>query len=196
MSSLTYAKYMTKNHNAPIPGWLFNVTFRIDYNQVLEDKLNELECININLPEMETATTEVNFLGTSMTVPTKRKFAGELTAEFFDKKGRDDSLLTMITNNAKESTTPFDKRNEFKYRINKIEIDVYPMNVLSKKISDTDTKIFRNIYKRYTLYNPVITKFNYSSNLDTSSEDALKYSVSIHYDYWTIKNTIKVEEPA
>lgn len=177
MSNLTYARYMTKNHVNPVPNWLFNVTFRVPSNLELENSLNTLECISIGLPESETVTAEAHFFGSSMTVPVKRKFAGETTAEFFDKKGSKDSLVAMLTNSG--DVDPFETRKEFSYRIDKVMIDVYPMNV-------------KRIYRRYALYNPVITKFSYSEGLDAAGESALKYSVSLHYDYWTIDNNIQV----
>lgn len=175
MSNLTYAKYMTKNHVNPVPNWLFNVSFRVPSNLDLENSLNKLECVNIGMPESETVTSEVHFFGSSMTVPVKRKFSGEVTAEFFDKKGSKDPLLMMLVNN--NENDPFESRKEFSYSLDKVIIDVYPMNI-------------KRIYRRYTLYNPVITKFNYSDGLDTTGESALKYSVSIHYDYWNVENAL------
>ena len=186
MSQLTYARYMTKNSVNPVPTWLFNVTFRVPRNLEhpewddleFENSLNELECNNIGLPESETTTAEVHFFGSSMTVPAKRKFSGEVTAEFFDKKGSKDYLINICTNTG--DVDPFTERKEFRYKLDKVIIDVYPISV-------------KRIYKRYTLFNPVITKFNYTEGLDASGESALKYSVSIHYDYWTIDNSLKNE---
>jgi len=201
MSNLTYASYMTKNSTNPVPNWLFNVTFRISNNTVLENKLNELECVNITLPENETTTAEVHFFGTSMTVPVNRKYAGEVTAEFFDKVGRD-SLINMITHGVNTKTidkvaqadkSPFRRREEFIHKIDNIVIDVFPMNVLSKVKGESQEGIVRNIYKRYTLYNPIITKFNYTEGLDASGESALRYSITIHYDYWSIEDDIQEE---
>jgi hypothetical protein len=166
---------MTKNHVNPVPNWLFNVTFRAPWDTNLENELNELECISIGLPENETVTSEVHFFGSSMTVPVKRKYGGEVTAEFFDKKGSGDYLINIATSTG--DVDPFSERKEFKYKIDKVIIDVFPINI-------------KRIYKRYTLFNPVITKFSYSEGLNTEGDSALRYNVSIHYDYWTIDNAV------
>ena len=201
MSSLTYASYMTKNSTNPVPNWLFNVTFRMSNNTDFESKLNELECISIGLPENETQTSEVHFFGTSMTVPVNRKYGGEVSAEFFDKSEHQ-YLINMLTSIVQShgidkvvnvDKTPFKRRKEFQYKLDSIIIDVFPMNVMSRVGDSSNATVMKNVYKRYTLYNPIITKFNYSDGLDATGESALKYSITIHYDYWNIENEMQEE---
>lgn len=178
---------MAAASSSPVPTWLFNVTFRVYNNSTVENGLNELECVNISLPENETMTSEVHFFGSSLTVPTKRTFSGEINAEFFDRRWNSDMIQYIQLNGA--GTTPFSTRKEFQFKIDKVIIDVCPMHAYEKN----NDKVFKNIYKRYILYNPVITKFNYTEGLDASGEAALRYSITIHYDYWALDNNIHEE---
>lgn len=178
MSTLKYAEYMTASKHSPVPTWLFNVSFRCNNNLYLETKLNELECLTCGLPENETQITEVYFFGSMKTVPVKRKYDGEVSMTFFDRNSNDDGMIQLAANflvTAKKENADindkFSTRKEFGINLDKVQIDVF----------DASSK---NKYRTFYLYNPVITKFAYASELDVSSEEALKYNITVHYDYW------------
>lgn len=182
----------------PQPTWLFNVyLFFNDKSPAVESsaihksiasndaqntcKVNPISC---TLPTEETHTAEQFFLGTKRTVTTFKDRSGECTMEFYYRDASEigkkehwgESLFRLIADSS--SKMPGE------------DIDVKHTELCTNLLSSVEIWLvnpdgsFNTVYK---LYNPIITNLEHSGDLNYESEEFLKWTMTIHYDWWEVR---------
>lgn len=199
---------LEKFRNAAVPqqSWMYKVFFAVNDAKLFElynysnfpkaDDLNsltyEIQPISCSLPTEETHTAEQFYLGTKRTVTTYKDRSGECTMEFYyrdisisvelddptsvtNKNVSFFNLLTLARYVCSEPTTE---------QIIKKPVHSELLNPLFNKITISLFNADTSAANDYILVNPIITNIEHSGDLSYESEDLVKWTITIHYDWW------------
>lgn len=196
---------LEKFRNAAVPqlSWMYKVFFDVDdtvftaYNnsnfpEELTSLTYEIQPISCSLPTEETHTAEQFYLGTKRTVTTYKDRSGECTMEFYY---RDISISVEL-----DDPTSVTNKNVSFFNLlalaNSADSSQTTEQIIKKPIhSELLKPLFRKITIRlfnadtseandYILVNPIITNIEHSGDLSYESEDLVKWTITIHYDWW------------
>lgn len=196
---------LEKFRNAAVPqlSWMYKVFFDVDdtvftayNNSYFPEELNsltyEIQPISCSLPTEETHTAEQFYLGTKRTVTTYKDRSGECTMEFYY---RDISISVEL-----DDPTSVTNKNVSFFNLlalaNSVDSSQTTEQIIKKPIhSELLKPLFRKITislfnadtsaaNDYVLVNPIITNIEHSGDLSYESEDLVKWTITIHYDWW------------
>lgn len=128
------------------------------------------------LPKFETKIVTQNHFGSSKSYPVYRDYSGELTVEIYMSLGDTSAYNTLMEytgfteegqnhNYLAPTTAP--------YSLSSIVINKYSNAQKDMKVG------------AYVLKNPIITNLQHSTGLSADGEEAMIFSLTIHYDGWT-----------
>ena len=178
------SKVFQKEPTIPLANWLFLVNFYYTlsdgttasngYN-LLDDNDLSMKAIKADLPSIETNIVTQSFFGSKKSFPIYRKRMGDTTIEFYIHSAYKEN--SFIINNFFErylsKTTPTIYHKEFSPIFDQVEIRMFDR---------TNARIYT-----YILYNCIPTKVEHQGGLTyEGTGDIMKYSMSLHYDDWSI----------
>lgn len=196
---------LEKFRHAAIPqlSWMYKVFFHVNTEtfKIYNDKgfpnfsdLNfELNPISCSLPTEEVHTAEQFYLGTKRTVTTYKDRSGECTMEFYY---RDISTSMKLNDKAAESYKNLSFFNLLSLAypvldtkmtdVQRIQRPIHTelLNPLFSKITISLFNADTSAANDYILVNPIITNIEHSTELGYETEDAVKWTITIHYDWW------------
>lgn len=170
----------------PLPNYIFRVTFgsskgdgTTNEGGYLLDNDNDPSMIaySVTLPTFDTKIVTKKFLGTEKSFPVYRSNAGETTLEFYTHSDQWENDFIVV--------------NFFKDIEDKISKQYYHdenysyFDYINIYLCDITT---RNVVYIYKLENCIVTKIDQGS-LSYESSEAIKYSMTVHYDNWYIQDT-------
>ena len=175
---------LRKPPSSPIPNYIFRVTFgnwdgmENDAGYILDnDKDPSMIAISVNLPSFDTKIVTKKFLGTEKSFPIYRSNAGETTLEFYTHSAQWENDFIVVN---------FFKDIEDHYNHSYIHDEFYKIfDYINIYISDITSK---DIVYIYTLNNCIVTKID-QGNLNYEGSEAVKYTMTVHYDNWYIQDT-------
>lgn len=174
----------------PQKSWLFTVDFFLDETRAKTLNLNgtsyfgsgnlvSLQVVSCSLPSEDVHIAERQFLGRKYSLPTYADRSGECTIEFYYRtypviNASVFDILAGTVNNRNNESSVFDTststHNELYQLFDKIVISM---------LDDTMKTV-----RTYTLCNPIVTGFEHSTELNYESEDIMKWTMTVHYDWW------------
>lgn len=198
-----------ENHAFPQATYLFKVVFDKAENPDGTGDLNVINTmddavsITATLPKTEVKTAVQWYKGTPLTRIVNMDRSGETTltfvvrrtglgklGELFRVRGYDiDSDSEFIHDEFSRTFTRLIiytlKTHMFKSDILNVKGDVEG-NLTSEDEYDKDGNLVKegNVSAKFTLYNCVVTSFNFT-DLSYESSDYVKMTVVVHYDYWS-----------
>lgn len=161
----------------PQQSWLFKVQFFSSYGDLTfvdesNSEIPELTPLKIDLPKFEYKTFTQKYLGTEKTFPVGLSKSGESTMEFLlNEKDTLYRYLGMVRNNGPKALDPI--RQDTTIHFSKIVIKSYDQTGLERN--------------NYELYNPIITNLEHTGSFDYAGEEAIRISLTIHYDDWDVR---------
>ena len=176
---------LKKPPSSPMNNYIFRVAFFLDavYNdkslgyKLLNDTDRSMIAIKVDLPTFETQLIQKHFLGSEKSFPILRKYGGETTLEFYTHTDpHENNFIVYNFFKQFEKATPSNSmyfHKEFNMIFNKIDITT------GDRAGGNQTYI-------YHLLNCIVTKIE-TGNLTYEGQEALKYSMTVHYDDWTIE---------
>jgi hypothetical protein len=171
----------------PLPNYLFRVCFHnyspTDNNITLDnDNDPSMIAISVNLPSFDTKYVTKKFLGSEKSFPVFRSNAGETSLEFYTHSDQGEN--NFIVSN-------FFKRMEdfYEHRYIHKEFSVC-FDTIAIWVSDILKKDF--IYVYY-LKNCFVTKIE-QGQLSYEGSEAIKYTMTVHYDDWYISETESADD--
>lgn len=179
-------KIMNKPPSDPVVNYLYSIQFFTD-NLYSPLELNDVDqtdkiAIKIDLPEFDVSYVTRKFLGQEKSFPIYRKNSGDTTLEFYMHSDVSENKFCYAF--FKHLYEEY-KHNEFDYLFNKIEVKLHSKENTTKLGTD------EFLYK-YTYMNCIVTKITQGS-LSYDSGELLKYSMSIHFDDWTVNTSNAIE---
>lgn len=194
---------LMKPPSSPMKNWIFDVQFvwdgydmtgnRIQPDQntlgysLNNDTDRSMIAIKADLPTFDTTIVTKSFLGTQKSFPVLRKHGGDTTLEFYTHTDPHENNFIVYNffkkfkdlNTNQQSNEYFHK--EFATVFNEIDISVM----------DREDG---NIVYIYYLKNCIVTKIEMGS-LSYENSEALKYTMSVHYDdWWVTENDVTENE--
>lgn len=189
-----HKEMLRKPPSAPMSNYVFGVKFyyddydmkgnRIqpDMNGLSYDLNNDTDrsmiAIRVDLPTFDTQLVQKHFLGTEKSFPILRKYGGDTTLEFYTHTDPHENNF-IVYNFFKRfaDKTQLQQQNKFYHKefitvFNQIEISV------------GDRPDGNEVYLYY-LNNCIVTKID-TGSLTYEGQEALKYSMTVHYDDWSI----------
>lgn len=186
-----HKEMLQKPPSAPLSNYIFRVNFHLD--SIYKDKslgysLNNdtdrsMIAIKADLPSFETSIIQKHFLGSEKSFPVLRKHGGDTTLEFYTHTDPHENNFVVYNffkqfKNATPSNSNYIHK-EFTMIFNRIEI------VVGDRAGGNETY-------RYHLRNCIVTKVD-TGSLTYEGQEALKYTMTVHYDDWTIAEQDVVE---
>jgi hypothetical protein len=167
----------------PIANHIFNVVFQ--YNEgagdtndmnylLLDDTDRSMIAISVDLPSFETTTVTRKFLGSEKSFPIYRKNGGDTTLTFYAHQDPNDNQFTVF--NFFKYLNEYNNNQYFHYEQYKI------FNRIIIKVGDFQGEEIYN----YHLINCIVTKIE-QGNLSYEGSEAVKFTMSVHYDDWYIE---------
>ena len=179
-----HQEVLQKPPSSPMNNYIFRVSFFLD--EIYRDKSlgytldndtdRSMIAIKVDLPSFDTSLVQKHFLGSEKSFPILRKHGGETTLEFYAHTDPHENNFVVYNffkqfKNASPSNSHFFHK-EFNTIFNRIEIT-------------TGDRAGGNETYKYHLRNCIVTKIE-TGTLTYEGQDALKYSMTVHYDDWTI----------
>lgn len=179
-----HQEVLQKPTSSPMNNYIFRVSFFLD--EIYRDKSlgytldndsdRSMIAIKVDLPSFETSLVQKHFLGSEKSFPVLRKHGGETTLEFYAHTDPHENNFVVYNffkqfKDASPANAYF-YHKEFNTIFNRIEI------ITGDRAGGNET------YK-YHLRNCIVTKIE-TGTLTYEGQDALKYSMTVHYDDWTI----------
>lgn len=158
----------------PQPNWLFDITFMSDKPLDLSDKLNNCIPISFTLPQHTTTYVERYCLGIKKSVPVARDYSGDSQMEFIIRTENSENDYLKELGNVHENILDEFKHLEQDRTYNKIEVKMYSRALNKGKVTI------------YTYYNVILTEMTLGE-ISYEGEEAVKASMTYHYDYWTVR---------
>lgn len=186
-----HKEMLQKPPSAPMNNYIFRVNFHLDSiynNQSLgytldNDTDRSMIAIKADLPAFETSIVQKHFLGSEKSYPILRKYGGDTTIEFYTHTDpHENNFIVYNFFKQLKNATPSNSyyyHKEFNIIFNRIEI------VVGDRAGGNPTYI-------YHLRNCIVTKVD-TGALTYEGQDALKYTMTVHYDDWTIAEQDVVE---
>ena len=184
---------LQKPPSAPLSNFIFKVNFFLDATDKIyslgykldNDTDRSMIAIKADLPTFETQLVQKHFLGSEKSFPVIRKNGGDTTLEFYTHTETDENAFVVY--------------NFFKTFIKSVELDYHPfihkefLTVFNKIDIVLGDKANGSPKYTYHLFNCIPTKID-SGNVSYESQDALKYTMSVHYDDWSVEVHNRPEE--
>lgn len=179
-----HQEVLQKPPSSPMNNYIFRVSFFLD--EIYRDKSlgytldndsdRSMIAIKVDLPSFETSLVQKHFLGSEKSFPVLRKHGGETTLEFYAHTDPHENNFVVYNffkqfKDASPANAYF-YHKEFNTIFNRIEIT-------------TGDRAGGNATYKYHLKNCIVTKIE-TGTLTYEGQDALKYSMTVHYDDWTI----------
>jgi hypothetical protein len=172
--------------SAPLSNFIFRINFFLDSTNVKyslgykldNDSDRSMIAIKADLPSFETQLVQKHFLGTEKSFPILRKNGGETTLEFYTHTNVNENNFIVYNffkqfNKEVKSEDHIFIHKEFLTIFNKIDI------IIGDKANGSE------IYT-YHLLNCIPTKID-SGNVSYEGQEALKFTMNVHYDDWNIE---------
>lgn len=194
MLTKLHKEMLRKPPSAPMSNYVFGVKFYYDYYDIkgnrIEPEMNGLHydlsndadrsmiAIRVDLPTFDTQLVQKHFLGTEKSFPILRKYGGDTTLEFYiHTDPHENNFIVYNFFKRFADKTQLQQQNKFFHKefitiFNQIEISV------------GDRPDGNEVYLYY-LNNCIVTKIDMGS-LNYEGQDVLKYSMTVHYDDWSI----------
>ena len=184
---------MQKPPSAPLSNFIFRVNFHLDATESVHslgykldnDTDRSMIAIKADLPTYETQLVQKHFLGSEKSFTILRKNGGDTTLEFYAHTNVNENnfiVYNFFKTFNKEVETEYHPfvHKEFLTIFNKIDI------VVGDKADGSE---------RYTyhLFNCIPTKVD-SGSLTYEGQEALKFTMSVHYDDWSVEVHNRPEE--
>lgn len=179
-----HKEIMRKPPSAPMNNFIFRVSFLLDGTErknslgfVLDnDTDRSMIAIRADLPSFETTLIQKHFLGSEKSFPVIRKHGGDTTLEFYVHTDPHENNFVVYNffkqfKNASPSNSYYFHK-EFLTIFNKIDI------ITGDRAGGNTTYI-------YHLLNCIVTKVD-TGSLTYEGQDALKYTMTVHYDDWSV----------